>query len=207
MWLFNIFNRLKSKNMEDYNVDYLLIGLGNPDKKYENTRHNAGFMAIDNIANKLNVTVDRVKFKALTTKVNIDGKDCLLMKPTTYMNLSGEAVVEAMNFFKVPIENVIVFYDDISLDPGLVRLRRKGSHGGHNGIKNIIALTGKDTFPRVKIGVGKKPHPDYDLADWVLSKFTDNDKKELNKVLDNCLEISSLLVNNNMDKAMNKFNS
>lgn len=207
MWLLKLFDKFKSKNMEDYKMDYLLVGLGNPDKKYENTRHNAGFMAIDNIANKLNVNVDRVKFKALTAKVNIDGKDCLLMKPITYMNLSGESVVEAMNFFKVPIENVIVFYDDISLEPGFVRLRRKGSHGGHNGIKNIIALTGKNNFPRVKIGVGKKPHPDYDLADWVLSKFTDNDKKELNKVLDNCLEISTLLVNNNMDKAMNKFNS
>ncbi len=207
MWLLKLLDKFKSKNTEDYKMDYLLVGLGNPDKKYENTRHNAGFMAIDNIANKLNVNVDRVKFKALTAKVNIDGKDCLLMKPTTYMNLSGESVVEAMNFFKVPIENVIVFYDDISLEPGFVRLRRKGSHGGHNGIKNIIALTGKDNFPRVKIGVGKKPHPDYDLADWVLSKFTDNDKKELNKVLDNCLEISTLLVNNNMDKAMNKFNS
>lgn len=209
MSIFDIFDKIKSKDEEKQSgkIEYLIVGLGNPGLKYENTRHNAGFMAIDNIADKLNITVDRVKFKSVVKNVNIDDKKCLLMKPTTYMNLSGEAVLEAMNFYKIPIENVIVFYDDISLEPGLVRLRRKGSHGGHNGIKNIIELTGKDTFPRVKIGVGKKPHPDYDLADWVLSKLTDNDKENLQKVLDNCLEISSFLVNNNIDKAMNKFNS
>lgn len=207
MGLFNIFNKINSKNMEDKNLDYILVGLGNPDKKYENTRHNAGFMAIDCIADKLNTTIDKAKFKSLCQTVTISDKKCLLLKPMTYMNLSGEAVLEALKFYKLDTSKLIVFYDDISLEPGFVRIRRKGSHGGHNGIRSIIDLTKKDDFKRVKIGVGKKPHPDYDLANWVLSKFTDNDLKNLQKVLENCFEISSFIVNDEIDKAMNKFNS
>lgn len=207
MGLLNIFNKINSKNMEDKNLDYILVGLGNPDKKYENTRHNAGFMAIDCIADKLNTTIDKSKFKSLCQTVTISDKKCLLLKPMTYMNLSGEAVLEALKFYKLDTSKLIVFYDDISLEPGFVRIRRKGSHGGHNGIRSIIDLTKKDDFKRVKIGVGKKPHPDYDLANWVLSKFTDNDLKNLQKVLENCFEISSFIVNDEIDKAMNKFNS
>lgn len=207
MGLFDIFNKINSKNMEDKNLDYILVGLGNPDKKYENTRHNAGFMAIDCIADKLNTTIDKAKFKSLCQTVTISDKKCLLLKPMTYMNLSGEAVLEALKFYKLDTSKLIVFYDDISLEPGFVRIRRKGSHGGHNGIRSIIDLTKKDDFKRVKIGVGKKPHPDYDLANWVLSKFTDNDLKNLQKVLENCFEISSFIVNDEIDKAMNKFNS
>lgn len=207
MGLLNIFNKINSKNMEDKNLDYILVGLGNPDKKYENTRHNAGFMAIDCIADKLNTTIDKAKFKSLCQTVTISDKKCLLLKPMTYMNLSGEAVLEALKFYKLDTSKLIVFYDDISLEPGFVRIRRKGSHGGHNGIRSIIDLTKKDDFKRVKIGVGKKPHPDYDLANWVLSKFTDNDLKNLQKVLENCFEISSFIVNDEIDKAMNKFNS
>lgn len=207
MGLFDIFNKINSKNMEDKNLDYILVGLGNPDKKYENTRHNAGFMAIDCIADKLNTTIDKSKFKSLCQTVTISDKKCLLLKPMTYMNLSGEAVLEALKFYKLDTSKLIVFYDDISLEPGFVRIRRKGSHGGHNGIRSIIDLTKKDDFKRVKIGVGKKPHPDYDLANWVLSKFTDNDLKNLQKVLENCFEISSFIVNDEIDKAMNKFNS
>lgn len=188
-------------------IEYLIVGLGNPEKKYENTRHNAGFMALDKIAEKWGVSVDRVKFKAMTGKAEIAGKKCLLMKPLTYMNLSGEAVTAAMRFYKVPLERVIVFYDDISLEPSFLRIRRKGSDGGHNGIKNIILLSGGDTFPRVKIGVGKKPHPDYDLADWVLSSFSEKEKKALDQALDHCPDIASLMVNGEIDKAMNRYNS
>lgn len=188
-------------------IQYLIVGLGNPDKKYENTRHNAGYMAIDKIAEDLGVTVDRVKYKAMTAQAEIAGKKCLLMKPLTYMNLSGESVVAAMNFYKVPIENVLVFFDDISLEPSFLRIRRKGTDGGHNGIKNIIALSGQNNFPRVKIGVGKKPHPDYDLADWVLSTFKKDEKAALEKALDKCPDIAKLIVSGKIDQAMNLYNS
>lgn len=188
-------------------IQYLLVGLGNPERKYENTRHNAGFLAIDQIAEELGVKVNQVKFKSLVGTGVIDGKKCLLMKPSTYMNLSGQAVVEAMNFYKIPIENVIVFFDDISLEPSFLRIRRKGSDGGHNGIKNIIYLTGKDTFPRVKIGVGKKPHPDYNLADWVLSNFTKEEQEKMKESFEKCPEIAKLIVSGKIDQAMNRYNS
>lgn len=203
MW----FQKKKQEEQKGSSVEYIIVGLGNPDRKYENTRHNAGFMAIDALADKLNIAVDRIKFKALTALTNIEGHRCLLMKPTTYMNNSGQAVVEAMNFYKVPIERVIVIYDDISLDPSKIRIRRKGSDGGHNGIKSIIYLTGKDTFPRIKLGVGKKPHPDYDLADWVLSSFKKEEFSEMKKAYDSIAEIVTYIVEDQMDIAMNKFNS
>jgi len=188
-------------------VEYIIVGLGNPDAKYQTTRHNAGFLALDRIAEKASVSVDRLKYKALTAIVTIEGKRVLLMKPQTYMNNSGEALQEAMNFYKIPLEKVLVIYDDISLDVGKMRIRRKGSHGGHNGIKSIVALCGGDTFPRVKVGVGQKPHPDYDLADWVLSKFTEQEMKDLSPVFDNSWESTKLFLNNKIDQAMNQFNS
>lgn len=188
-------------------LEYIIVGLGNPDKKYETTRHNAGFMAIDELAYQLNVKLDRIKYKSLTQIVSIDSHKCLLMKPSTYMNNSGEAVVMAMNFFKVPIENIIVIYDDISLDVAKVRIRLKGSAGGHNGIKSIINLTGKEDFPRIKIGVGKKPHPDYNLADWVLSNFPKSDLDSLKQTNKNILEIVTYILNDDVQGAMNKYNS
>ncbi len=188
-------------------VEYLIVGLGNPDSKYQNTRHNAGFLAVDRIAEKVGVSVDRLKYKALTGTATIEGKRVLLMKPQTYMNNSGEAVQEAMNFYKIPMEKVLVIYDDISLDVGKMRIRRKGSDGGHNGIKSIIQLCGGDTFPRVKVGVGKKPHPAYDLADWVLSRFTDQERTDLSPVFDNCVDSAKLILGGQLDKAMNQFNS
>ena len=142
-------------------VDFLIVGLGNPGKEYDNTRHNAGFMAVDRIAGELGVKIDRLKFKSLCGDGMLAGHRVLLMKPSTFMNLSGQAVQEAAAFYKIPMERVLVFLDDISLEPGHVRIRRKGTDGGHNGLKNIIYLTGSDQFPRVKIGVGAKPHPDY----------------------------------------------
>lgn len=209
MSIFDAFKKIESSNTSNTNTkpDYIIVGLGNPDTKYLNTRHNAGFMAIDMISKEYNVQVNRIKFKSLCGNVTIQNKNCLLMKPTTYMNNSGQAVIEAMNFYKIPIENVIVIYDDISLEPSKLRIRRKGSDGGHNGIKSIIYLTGEDTFPRIKLGVGKKPHPDYNLADWVLSNFKPDELEQMKISCDNAVKCVELIVQNKIDEAMNKYNS
>lgn len=188
-------------------VEYLIVGLGNPESKYLHTRHNAGFLAIDRIGEKSGIAVDRMKYKALSGVGQIGGKRVLLMKPQTYMNNSGEAVQEAMSFYKIPAEKVLVIFDDISLDVGKMRIRRKGSDGGHNGIKSIIQLCGSENFPRIKIGVGKKPHPGYDLADWVLSRFTEDERKALSPVFDQSWESVKLFLDGQLDKAMNQFNS
>ena len=160
-------------------VSWLLVFLGNPGAKYERTRHNVGFMTGDALSKDLNVKIDRIKYKALIRQAEIDGEPVLLMKPQTYMNLSGSAVKEAMDFYKIPLDHVIVVSDDVSLPVGKLRVRRSGSAGGHNGLKDIIAKCGGDGFPRVKIGVGEKPHPDYDMADWVLSSFKGDDAKTI----------------------------
>ncbi|MBS6444442.1 MAG: aminoacyl-tRNA hydrolase [Ruminococcus sp.] len=208
MSIFDAFKKIESNTLNtNSKPDYIVVGLGNPDTKYLNTRHNAGFMAIDMISKEYNVQVNRIKFKSLCGNAIIGDKNCLLMKPTTYMNNSGQAVQEAMNFYKVPIENVIVIYDDISLEPSKLRIRRKGSDGGHNGIKSIIYLTGADTFPRIKLGVGKKPHPDYNLADWVLSNFNPNELELMKTSCSNAVRCVELIVQNKIDEAMNKYNS
>lgn len=208
MSIFDAFKKIESNTLNtNSKPDYIVVGLGNPDTKYLNTRHNAGFMAIDMISKEYNVQVNRIKFKSLCRNAIIGDKNCLLMKPTTYMNNSGQAVQEAMNFYKVPIENVIVIYDDISLEPSKLRIRRKGSDGGHNGIKSIIYLTGADTFPRIKLGVGKKPHPDYNLADWVLSNFNPNELELMKTSCSNAVRCVELIVQNKIDEAMNKYNS
>lgn len=188
-------------------IQYLFVGLGNPGPKYEKTRHNAGFQALDRLADSCHATIDRAKFKGLTAQVTIGQCKCLLLKPTTFMNLSGEAVVAAMQFYKIPPERVLVFFDDISLEPGKLRIRRKGTHGGHNGIRSIIEQLGRDDFPRVKLGVGKKPHPDYDLANWVLSTFSPNEQKQLEDALAQTPEIAALFTENKLDRAMNRFNA
>ncbi|MGN0553323.1 MAG: aminoacyl-tRNA hydrolase, partial [Oscillospiraceae bacterium] len=187
--------------------EFIICGLGNPGSEYEHTRHNAGFMAIDALAKKHGFEVKKLKFKSLTAVASIDGVSCLVMKPSTFMNNSGEAVVEAMNFYKIPIEKVIICYDDISLEPSKLRIRRKGSDGGHNGIKSIIYLSGKDTFPRIKLGVGAKPNKDYDLAAWVLSRFTDDEMKLMNEGTEKAVKCIELMVNGKTDEAMNKYNS
>lgn len=196
-----------SKKKFSSSVEYMVVGLGNPDKKYENTRHNTGFICLDKVAEKFGANVNRIKFKSLVGECTIEGKKVLLMKPQTYMNNSGQAVVEAMNFYKIPAENVVLIFDDISLDVGKMRIRRKGSDGGQNGVKNIIYLSGKDTFPRIKVGIGKKPHPDYDLAKWVLSKFSSDEIKLIDQMADNCCEALPYILDGNVDKAMNMFNS
>lgn len=194
------------KKFSNNSIEYLIVGLGNPDRKYENTRHNAGYMALDYIADYLSVRVNRIKFKSFVGEGKIGDHRVLLMKPTTYMNLSGQAVTEAMNFYKIPAENVVVLLDDINLDVGKMRIRLKGSDGGQNGMKNIIYLSGSDKFPRIKIGIGHKPNPDYDLAAWVLSKFSKDELKALENVHKNCLEAVGLILDGKPDRAMNLFN-
>lgn len=187
------------------NLDYMIVGLGNPGKKYEGTRHNAGFDALDFIAEKWGISVTRSKFDALTGTGTVSGKKVLLLKPQTFMNLSGEAVRKAVDFYKVPAENVIVIFDDISLAPGKLRIRKTGSAGGHNGIKSIIANIGQD-FPRVKVGVGEKPHPEYDLADWVLGHFTQDDKKAITARYDDICGALQLIMEEKADLAMSRYN-
>ena len=187
-------------------VEWLIVGLGNPGTKYLRTRHNCGWLTIDNLAAKLGVSVTRSKFKSLCGNADIDGHKCLLMKPTTMMNASGQAVVEAMNFYKVPIERVVVICDDISLDVGKIRIKRKGSDGGQKGLRSIIELTGSDNFPRIKVGVGAKPHPDYDLAAWVLSEFTSKEQPVVFEAFGNAASAVQMIVSGKLDEAMNKFN-
>lgn len=189
------------------NFDYMIVGLGNPGKQYESTRHNAGFICLDLLAEKYSISVKKLKFKSLLGEGRIEGKRCLLLKPQTFMNLSGEAVRDAAEFYKIPPENIIVIYDDISLDPGKLRIRRKGSDGGHNGMKNILYHLKSDGFPRIKVGVGAKPNPEYDLADWVLSRFTSNEAKLIKQAAEKAVGAVEYMVCGNIDKAMSDYNS
>ena len=188
-------------------IQFLVVGLGNPGDKYQNTRHNAGFLAIDAIAKAWNVRVDRKKFDALTGDTTVGGARVLLMKPQTFMNLSGVAVEKAASFYHIPPENIIVLFDDISLSPGKLRIRRKGTHGGHNGIRNIIDQIQSEQFPRVKLGVGERTNPDYDLADWVLSRFTTSERKQLDEAISHCTEIVECILKGDIDAAMGRYNS
>ncbi|MBQ9902229.1 MAG: aminoacyl-tRNA hydrolase [Clostridia bacterium] len=188
-------------------IDWLVVGLGNPGKKYQGTRHNAGFMAADALAKRLNITVDRLKFNALIGDGICGEQRILLVKPQTFMNLSGHAVDEIMQFYKIPPERLLVMCDDISLEPGRLRIRRKGSHGGQNGMRNIIDMVESSDFCRIKLGIGAKPHPDYSLADWVLSRFTAGEMKLMEQSADNAAQAAEMIVNGGIDRAMNLFNS
>lgn len=208
MSIFDVFDRISANpTAAKGKIEYIIAGLGNPGMEYDGTRHNAGFFTADTLASQYGEEINRLKFKGKTAEITIEGKRCLLLKPTTYMNNSGESVVQAMEFYKIEAENLIVIYDDISLEPGKLRIRRKGSHGGHNGVRSIIELTGHDDFPRIKIGVGKKPHPDYDLAKWVLGKFRKEDAEKMKISAENACECIKLMVSGKTDEAMNKFNS
>ncbi len=187
-------------------IECMVVGLGNPGRQYERTRHNVGFMAIDLLAQKHHTEIKRIKYKGVTGECLLGGRRTLLLKPGTFMNLSGQSVREAMAFYKLPPERVLILFDDINLPPGRVRIRRKGSDGGHNGMKNILYLSGSDQFPRVKIGVGQKPHPAYDLADWVLSPFTQKDLEALSPALENTCAACELIAKGELDKAMNLYN-
>lgn len=203
-----MFDRFRKKTYASVGTpEFIVVGLGNPDRKYTLTRHNSGFLCVDMLSEKLNFRVDKLKFKSLIADTTIGGHRCIVMKPQTYMNNSGEAVRECANFYKIKPENIIVIYDDISLDVGKLRIRRKGTDGGHNGIKSIIYHLNSDQFPRIKVGCGKKPHPDYNLADWVLSEFKKDEQKALEPALENACKAIELLLDNQIDKAMNLYNS
>lgn len=205
--IFDLFKQIEKKDTPAAgNLTHLVVGLGNPGDKYTFTRHNTGFMALDFIAEKCGVRVDRARFKSLCADARIGEHRVLLMKPQTFMNLSGEAVREAADFYKIPPENILVLFDDINFDVGVMRIRRSGSDGGHNGIKSIIYQLNSDAFPRVKIGVGKKPSPDYDLADYVLGTYSDADKKTLFSMFSRVYDGVELILSGQIDKAMNLYN-
>lgn len=187
-------------------AEWIVAFLGNPGLKYNGTRHNAGFMAADAMEKKLGVSINKMRFKALTQTADIGGKKVLLMKPQTYMNLSGDAIAQAANFYKVPPECVIVVSDETALSIGRLRIRRGGSAGGHNGLKSVIARLGTDQFPRIRLGVGDKPHPDYDMADWVLSAFKGQDAADMELVAKKAADAVECYITEGADRAMNRFN-
>ncbi len=186
--------------------EYLIVGLGNPGDKYTLTRHNVGFLFIDRLADRMNIKVNKLKFKGLYGDGQVGGVRCLLLKPQTFMNLSGESVGEIAKFYKIPPQNVIVAFDDVSLNIGELRIRKKGSAGGHNGIKSIIAHLSSEDFPRIKIAIGPKTHPQMDLADFVLGRITGEDEVKLADAIDRAVDAVALMVQGKTDQAMNKFN-
>ena len=188
------------------NETWLIVGLGNPGKEYARTRHNCGFRAIDVVAEKLSCKVDKGKFQGLYGQCSYEGRKLLLLKPQTYMNLSGRSVLQLSAYFSIPPQRIIVLFDDISLEPGRLRIRPDGSAGGHNGIKSIIAELGSQAFPRVKIGVGGKPNPDADLADWVLSGFSANEEKALASALERAADAALCIIEKGTAEAANRFN-
>lgn len=188
------------------NESWLIVGLGNPGQDYDRTRHNCGFRAIDILAQSLGCKIDRTKFQGLYGQTITEGKKLYLLKPQTYMNLSGRSVLQMSAYFSIPPQRIIVLFDDISLEPGRLRVRADGSAGGHNGIKSIISELGSQDFPRIKIGVGAKPHPEQDLADWVLSTFSASEEKLLQPALENAAEAALSIIRNGIQNTANRFN-
>ncbi len=208
MNIFKLFEKIKTNNTNS-KIEKIVVGLGNPTPKYENTRHNAGFLAIDYIlkSNIVKINKENIrKFQAVITDLYINNVRCLFLKPITYMNNSGEAVEAVINYYKLSVKDLLVIYDDISFDVGEIKIKKKGSAGGHNGIKSIIYDTGEEDFVRIKIGVGKKPHKDYDLAKWVLSTFSETEKEKLNSAFEKAKKATELIVSGEVEKAMNEFN-
>lgn len=207
MDIFALFKKIETQNNNALPITHMLVGLGNPGDKYKNTRHNMGFLSLDYISKKENVNINRSKFNALVGECTIGEKRTLVMLPQTFMNNSGQAVSLAASFYKIPVQNITVVYDDISLEVGKMRIRKKGSDGGHNGIKSIIEHLSSQDFPRIKVGIGAKPHKDMDLADWVLSNFTQEDTKLIEKIYPNIHSAVQLINQGKIEEAMNKFNS
>lgn len=209
MSIFDLFKQIESQSAPAVTgpPEYIIAGLGNIGDKYRGTRHNAGFMMIDVFAEQHGAKFGKHQFKSDTAMTEVSGVRVLLLKPDTYMNLSGQAVQEAMQFYQIPAEKVIVIYDDINLGVGELRIRQKGSDGGHNGMKNIIYLTGADTFPRIRVGIGQKPHPDYDLAAWVLSAFSAEELQKLSESAETVCEALKLMLEGRTDLAMNRYNT
>ena len=203
--IFDLFKKIeKTPAASPLPVTHLIVGLGNPGREYEGTRHNVGFDAVTALADSLGVRIDRARFSALTAEATVGGVRALLMLPQTFMNLSGTAVAEAAKFYKLPPENILVYCDDISFVPGRVRIRRSGSHGGHNGLRNIIACLGSDAFPRVKIGVGQKPEG-WDLVDWVLGKLPEGDIAAIRERREALIDAAALVLSSKIDEAMMKY--
>ena len=202
--IFDLFKKIE-KQTDTTPVSVIIAGLGNPGAQYDRTRHNVGFVAIDYIAEKLGVRIDRAKFHALVAEAKIGNVRVLLMKPQTFMNNSGVAIGEAAAFYKIPADRVIVLHDEISFEPGMLRIRRKGSAGGHNGLKSIIAHLASEDFPRVKIGVGKKPSPDYDLADWVLGKMPKDAADAVDARNEDILDAVRFMSEGKIDEAMQRY--
>ncbi|MDD5939137.1 MAG: aminoacyl-tRNA hydrolase [Clostridiales bacterium] len=187
-------------------VTWLVVGLGNTGDEYEHTRHNMGFDVLDTLADQLDIPIQRLKFRALTNTAVVGGEKVLLMKPVTFMNLSGEAVEQAASFYKIPPSRILVISDEVALPPGKLRIRPSGSAGGHNGLKNIIAHLHSDQFPRIRVGVGQKPHPDYDMADWVLGRPQGEDQAAIDAAVKRAADAVSCVIQEGVDRAMNKFN-
>ena len=201
--IFDLFKKIsKDNDAPTAPITHLIVGLGNPGDKYFYTRHNAGFLMMDYFAQRCGAQVNKLKFKALVGEATVAGKRVLLMKPQTFMNLSGEAVQQAAAFYKIPMQSVLVFSDDISLDVGRLRVRGKGSDGGQKGLRSIITLMNSDDFPRIRFGIGKKPHPDYDLADWVLSEFTKDEQKLLFTAFEKAYDGAVKILQGDVDGAM-----
>ena len=205
--IFELFKKIQTNTPSDAGApEYIVAGLGNPGDKYTFTRHNAGFLAMDYISQKLGVKINQLKFKSLTAQTTIAGKRVLLMKPQTFMNASGEAVSEAANFYKIPPEKIIVISDDVAQAPGRMRIRKSGSDGGQKGLRSIITIMNTDQFPRIRIGVGEKPNREYDMADWVLGKLSDGDCKAMYPCLEAAYEIIMLIMNGKTEDAMGRYN-
>lgn len=205
--IFDIFKKIETQSTATGPIEYIIVGLGNPGRDYELTRHNAGFLCMDYIAAKCGVQVNRAKFSALVGEATIGGKRCLLIKPQTFMNLSGRAVLEASDFYKIPPERILVLSDDVNLDVGRMRLRAKGSAGGQKGLENIILRLGSEDFPRLRMGVGKKPHPDFDMKDWVLSEFNKQEQKMLFSCFETAYEGIVKLLQGKFEDAQMQINS
>ncbi len=204
--LFSLFKQIETEKAPAAPIDFMVVGLGNPGDKYRYTRHNTGFLALSYMAQKLNFDISKARFNALCGEAMLGTHRTLFLLPQTFMNNSGEAVRPAMDFYKIPVERVLVVYDDIFLPCGKLRIRPSGSAGGHNGIKSIIEHTGSENFPRIKIGVGEKPHPEMDLADWVLSGFSQEERAVLFEKFDKAYQAATLIADGKINEAMNRCN-